>query len=265
MDSPRPNSQTQVRRTGRTFLIPIQTLHRSTTLPRTQRAPKHPLLPARWVWAPQTERSNQFVVFARALPATKAPIRVRICASQAYELYLDGQFIGRGPVTGSDEWRLFDEYLWSPDAQSSAQSIEVAIVALHETPAPAAVWPIEAGVIAAFEGDNWKLAPTIAGAVWNWNRGAQPRPGAAARWDFARITTPRARPTVGTRKFSPPRIGLSPSKSRRQTSSCSRAQRLIWSVILSHHKVFGHGARAQAAPTNSAKSRAFAMTNRSKG
>ena len=120
------------------------------------RALSHPLAPARLIWAPTSgARANQFVVFARTLPATNQPIRVRICASQSYELYLNGQFVGRGPVTGSDSWRLFDEYFWTP--ASDVSSVEVAIVALHETPSPAAVWPVEAGVIASFASDDWEI------------------------------------------------------------------------------------------------------------
>ncbi len=117
--------------------------------------------PARWVWAPASNRPNQFVVFARTLPATNAPLQVRIGASQAYELYLDGQFVGRGPVTGSDVWRLFDEYRWAP--ANGARDIEVAIVALHENPPPAATWTVEAGVIASFESEGWKF-----GTDANW-------------------------------------------------------------------------------------------------
>ena len=146
--------------------ISIQTLARpqpQTIAPTPARALSQPLAPARWIWAPdEGARANQFVIFARSLPTcAAAPIRIRICASQSYELYLNGHFIGRGPVTGSDSWRLFDQYLWTPAPDAS--SVEVAIVALHETPPPAAVWPVEPGVIASFASETWEV-----GTGENW-------------------------------------------------------------------------------------------------
>lgn len=137
------------------------------------------LAPARWVWAKTTNRPNQFAVFAHTLPATNAPIRVRIGTSQAYELYLDGQFIGRGPVTASDNWRLFDQYHWTPE--TSERNVEVTIVALHETPPPAATWLVEAGVIASFQCEDWEIGTD---ENWrclpleNWRASATKRNGA---------------------------------------------------------------------------------------
>jgi hypothetical protein len=96
-----------------------------------------------WVWHPQTHR-NQFVLFTRNLDrspdATEAT--VRITASTTYELWVDGEFVARGPVHGDPKWCLFDEFhipLRSGAAQTHLAVLvhnETGVAILNRLPAP---------------------------------------------------------------------------------------------------------------------------------
>ena len=85
---------------------------------------------ARWVWC-QDAPNNAYVLFERTvvLPARGTPVRVRITASYHYELYIDGTFVGRGPVHGDPQWCQVDEwgYVPAPDAAS----VQVTVLVHH--------------------------------------------------------------------------------------------------------------------------------------
>ncbi len=85
---------------------------------------------ARWVWC-QGAPDNAYVLFARTvvLPARGTPLRVKIAASYHYELYLDGTFVGRGPVHGDPQWCQVDEWGYVPGPE--VESVQVSVLVHH--------------------------------------------------------------------------------------------------------------------------------------
>ena len=65
---------------------------------------------AHWIWA-DSARNNLFVAFSKQIelevPADK--FRVVVSASYHYELYVNGEFVNRGPIHGDPKWCHFDE------------------------------------------------------------------------------------------------------------------------------------------------------------
>jgi hypothetical protein len=111
----------------------------------------------RWIWT-DTQRPNQYVVFAKTapLPHQPDPIRVRITASSYYDLFLNGHYIARGPVPGDPRWRLYDELSFMPP--EGALQLHIAIVVHHSVGTPIlALLPAPGGVIAEVSGRDLQL------------------------------------------------------------------------------------------------------------
>lgn len=60
--------------------------------------------PARWIWAP-AQQQNQYPLFVKSVPLSSSgtPVRICIAASSHYELFLNGEFVARGPVHGDPQ------------------------------------------------------------------------------------------------------------------------------------------------------------------
>ena len=130
--------------------------------------------PAEWIWT-RDEHPNQYVALAAhtTLPAGLGdggtdPIRIRITASSHYELFINGDFVGRGPVHGDPQWCLYDELAYTP--RSGVSEFHIAIVAHRATGTRIlSLRPARrGGVIASFAGANglafgtdasWKCLP----------------------------------------------------------------------------------------------------------
>jgi hypothetical protein len=94
-----------------------------------------------------------------------SPIHIRITASSYYELFLNGDFIGRGPVYGDPQWCLYDEWTYTP----TTEQLQVVIVVHHATARGIlALRPaVKGGALASFVGENitfgtddsWKCVP----------------------------------------------------------------------------------------------------------
>jgi hypothetical protein len=125
----------------------------------------------RWIWT-EAPGPNQYVVFANtvALPPQPGPIRVRIAASSFYDLYLNGAYLGRGPVAGDPHWCLYDELIFTP--APAARQLHIAIVAHYSRGTRIlALLPAPGGIIAELSGQDlqlgtdasWKCLPL---AMW---------------------------------------------------------------------------------------------------
>jgi len=91
-------------------------------MPIAQRMPE-------WIWSPN-ETDNQYTVFVRVLGGPdRGPIRFSITASHHYELYVNGEFINRGPVHCDPAWCQFDEI--ATEWPARAKRVEVAILVHH--------------------------------------------------------------------------------------------------------------------------------------
>jgi alpha-L-rhamnosidase len=123
--------------------------------------------PGRWIWS-DAPGPNPYVAFVKTVSLThrNRPVHVRITASSHYELFLNGDFVGRGPVYGDPQWCLYDEWVYTPSAERDR--LEIVIVAHHSTGTRIlAVKPAPAGVLALFTGKelecgtdgSWKCLP----------------------------------------------------------------------------------------------------------
>ena len=95
---------------------------------------------AKWIWAPEPSR-NEYVLFAKRVDlGGSTSTRLRIAASYHYELFVDGRFLGRGPIHGDPKWCRFDEYTLEP----TGAEVDLAVLVHHssgtylqyQTPAP---------------------------------------------------------------------------------------------------------------------------------
>lgn len=70
----------------------------------------YPFSPGSWIWIGES-RTNHFVAFARHITAAEPTqsLRFRVSASYHYELYVNGEFVNRGPVHGDPQWCHYDE------------------------------------------------------------------------------------------------------------------------------------------------------------
>lgn len=85
----------------------------------------------RWIWSRET-RPNHFVLFTRSLPCLPGEIiRLRVSASYNYDLWINGLFLGRGPVHGDNHWCHFDEYTYV--VAPGQQSLDIAALVHHST------------------------------------------------------------------------------------------------------------------------------------
>src|SRR5690349_9439261 len=59
-----------------------------------------------WIWT-EAQRPNHYAVFAKTVPLRRQEeVHVRITASSYYDLFLNGNYIARGPVHGDPRWCL---------------------------------------------------------------------------------------------------------------------------------------------------------------
>jgi len=87
---------------------------------------------ARWIWTPDS-RPNDYTVFVRTVPwsGSREPLQATIVASSHYELYINGDFVGCGPVFGDPQWRLYDALTYIPS--SDTDSLQIIVVAHNST------------------------------------------------------------------------------------------------------------------------------------
>jgi len=82
---------------------------------RTSAWPKPGVWPAKWVWHPDTGRSQRTVVafrlrFQVSPDDAQSPLRVHVSADERYRLFLDGVPVGRGPERGCPEQWYYESY-----------------------------------------------------------------------------------------------------------------------------------------------------------
>ena len=85
---------------------------------------------SQWVWGGDTH-NNHFMLFARTVPVPESVtlLQTLITASNHYELFINGDFINRGPVHGDPQWCLYDRL--TTVLATGTREIHVAIVVRH--------------------------------------------------------------------------------------------------------------------------------------
>lgn len=103
-----------------------------------------PFANAHYIWTQGPHGHNQFALFTRSIPCPPLSVAcIRVFASYEYELYVNGEFTGRGPVYGDPQWVQYDEYVVVGSADS--ETLDIAAVVHHsdgielayQIPAPA--------------------------------------------------------------------------------------------------------------------------------
>ncbi len=105
-----------------------------------------PFSTAHWIWS-REQLPNAYVLFAKDLALPGERVRVRISASYHYELYINGDFVARGPVHGDPAWCQYDEWTY----EGEGDSLHVAILAHHSAADLHYLLPAPPGLIAEFE------------------------------------------------------------------------------------------------------------------
>lgn len=117
----------------------------------------------RWIWS-ATSRNNHFVLFAKSLPAEPGEMaNIRLAGSYNFELWVNGVFLGRGPIHGDNQWCHYEEYTYVLGLEES--SLDIAVLVHHSTGTLLGYQlPGAAGMIAEIEigshrsgtDDSWK-------------------------------------------------------------------------------------------------------------
>jgi len=118
---------------------------------------------AHWIWAyPHTH--NEYMLFRKQIELenlSEKNLKITITASYYYELFLNGQFISRGPVYGDPQWCQYDSLEYQLAPQSS--NLEIVIVVHRSDAVIASVLPAPGGLIAEF-----RLGEYIFGTDNSW-------------------------------------------------------------------------------------------------
>jgi len=108
----------------------------------------------RWIWT-DAPSPNPYVAFIKNFPqpAPNTPLHIRITASSHYELYMNGDFVGRGPVFGDPQWCLYDEWTYTPSGEGD--TLQIVVVVHHSSGTRIlAMRPAPGGLMASFTGEN---------------------------------------------------------------------------------------------------------------
>ncbi|MDD5704283.1 MAG: alpha-L-rhamnosidase N-terminal domain-containing protein [Kiritimatiellae bacterium] len=84
-----------------------------TSKPRQHQANSDAWGQAQWIWLPPDGPASDVHALARkcfALDRAVRSARCRISANSSYELYVNGVWVGRGPIRSWPSWQYFDEY-----------------------------------------------------------------------------------------------------------------------------------------------------------
>ncbi len=83
---------------------------------------------AYWIWHAPVQKMHNFHLLARKAFSLLGDVKRATClisANNAYELYINGNWVGRGPVRSYPEWQYYDEYDVSAALQSGDNVVAV--------------------------------------------------------------------------------------------------------------------------------------------
>jgi len=118
--------------------------------------------PGKWIWC-KKKNPNQYVLFCKNIICNKPEtgLKIKITASSHYELYLNGNFIGRGPVHGNPKWQHYDEYIFNKEETEKLfggrNILSITILVHHTDFRVHYMLPAPPGLIAVFEINNNKF------------------------------------------------------------------------------------------------------------
>jgi len=87
---------------------------------------------ARWIWdAGEPHPNNYFLMFRRnlRLPSPPDAAVLHVTSSDRYVLYVNGQYLGRGPARSDPRWKSYDSYTVAKNLKAGENT--VAVLAYH--------------------------------------------------------------------------------------------------------------------------------------
>jgi len=116
--------------------------------------------PFRWISHPDAPPAPLVTAYKREFSvAEKASVRIHVSADERYELFLDGERIGRGPERGAPHWWYFETY--DLELEQGAHGLVARVWSLGGKFAPTAQMSVAPGFLVAPEGDEfYKLLGT---------------------------------------------------------------------------------------------------------
>ena len=112
-----------------------------------------PFTLGQWIWTPETW-PNHYALFVRTVTAD-APIStltVLVTASHYYELWVNGQWMARGPVPGDPHWCQYDEVACT--LAEPTREVQVVLLAHHVDCPVISLLPAPGGVIAELRAEG---------------------------------------------------------------------------------------------------------------
>ena len=82
----------------------------------------------KWIWISGEAHPNNFFLMARRsfeLQAVPRGAKLRITAADRYMLYINGQYLGRGPARSDARWTSYDTYELGPELKVGKNAISV--------------------------------------------------------------------------------------------------------------------------------------------
>ena len=110
--------------------------------------------PCRWISHPDAPQPPLVTAYKRvfSLPES-AVVRIHVSADERYELFLDGERVGRGPERGAPHWWYFETY--DLELAKGAHCIVARVWSLGRKMAPTAQMSVSPGFLFAPEGDGF--------------------------------------------------------------------------------------------------------------
>jgi hypothetical protein len=123
----------------------------------------------KWIWIEGDPKPYHFFLMARGdvpLDAVPAGARLHITAADRYMLYLNGQFLGRGPARSDPRWMSYDTY--DVTSRLRAGNSGIAILAYHYGGSNNYTRGARAGLLAQLEISRADGSKQIIGTDHNW-------------------------------------------------------------------------------------------------
>jgi hypothetical protein len=113
---------------------------------------------ASWIWLPGDERpDNAYVQFRKVFELASVPNNavIRVSADCKYLLSVNGEVVGRGPITTDPKHKQVDAYGVSPFLHSGMNVITVLVLQRHAK--TSRLWPVRGGFLLQLDNSSMRL------------------------------------------------------------------------------------------------------------
>src|SRR5262245_56161319 len=138
--------------------------------PAAQAAPGERAWRGKWIWTTgEASPRNAYVHFRKAFTLERVPkaAHVHLTADSRYQLFVNGAFVGRGPVRSDRRWLYYDTWDVAPHLKAGRNV--VAVLVHHYGEFTFQYMRGRGGLIAEIEGDGGQLLAQT-DATWRARR-----------------------------------------------------------------------------------------------